>query len=103
MFGGVIADRFGRRNLMLVAGFLTAGASAFTGLLIVSDTLVPWHMIILSILGGIAGALYSPAFYALIADIVPANRLSNANGLLSVAQTTGEMLGPIITGVVIVL
>jgi len=101
MFGGVIADRFDRRKLMFAAGLLTAAASGATGLLIVSDTLVPWHMVALAIFGGISYSLYSPAYYALIADIVPSERLSNANGILSVAQTTGEMIGPVITGVVI--
>jgi len=101
MFGGVISDRFGRRNIMIAAGLVTAAASAATGLLIVAEVLVPWHMVALAIFGGISYSLYSPAYYALIADIVPANRLSNANGILSVAQTTGEMIGPVITGVVI--
>jgi predicted MFS family arabinose efflux permease len=58
-------------------------------------------MIVVSIIGGIGGALYGPAFYALIADIVRSDRLSNANGILSVAQTTGEMFGPVIVGFVI--
>jgi MFS family permease len=101
MFGGVISDRFGRRNLMIAAGLITAAASAATGLLIVTDVVQPWHMLALAIFGGISYSLYSPAYYALIADIVPTDRLSNANGILSVAQTTGEMIGPVITGVVI--
>lgn len=101
LFGGVISDRFGRRNIMLSAGLITAAASAATGLLIVTERVEPWHMVVLAIFGGISYSLYSPAFYALIADIVPAERFSNANGILSVAQTTGEMAGPVITGVVI--
>lgn len=101
MFGGVISDRFGRRNIMMLAGVITAAASAATGVLIVMDTIQPWHMVALAIFGGISYSLYSPAFYALIADIVDSERLSNANGILSVAQTTGEMIGPVITGVVI--
>jgi MFS family permease len=101
MFGGVIADRIGRRKLMFIAGLITASASAATGLLILSGNIAPWHMVALAIFGGISYSLYSPAFYALIADIVPSNRLSNANGVLSVAQTTGEMIGPVLTGVII--
>jgi MFS family permease len=101
MFGGVIADRFGRRKLMMIAGLITAGASAATGVLIVTGTVQPWHMVALAIFGGISYSLYSPAYYALIADVVRSDRLSNANGILSVAQTTGEMIGPVITGVVI--
>lgn len=101
LLGGVISDRFGRRNLMIVAGGLIAAASAATAILITTELLEAWHMIVVSVVGGIGGALYGPAFYALIADIVKADRLTNANGILSVAQTTGEMLGPVIVGFVI--
>jgi MFS family permease len=101
LLGGVISDRFGRRNLMIAAGALIAAASAVTAILISTELLVAWHMIVVSIIGGIGGALYGPAFYALIADIVRSDRLSNANGILSVAQTTGEMFGPVIVGFVI--
>ncbi|MBN4064442.1 MFS transporter [Dehalococcoides mccartyi] len=101
LVGGAISDRFGRRNLMMGAGILIAAASAATAILISSGLLVAWHMIAVSVIGGIGGALYGPAFYALIADIVKSDRLSNANGILSVAQSTGEMFGPVIVGFVI--
>ena len=99
--GGVISDRLGRRNLMMFAGILIAASSAVTALLISSELLVAWHMLAVSVLGGIGAALYGPAFYALIADIVRSNQLTRANGILSVAQTTGEMFGPVIVGFVI--
>ena len=99
--GGVISDRLGRRNLMMFAGALIAISSAVTAILISTELLVAWHMLAVSVLGGIGAALYGPAFYALIADIVRSDRLVNANGILSVAQTTGEMFGPVIVGFVI--
>jgi len=99
--GGVISDRLGRRNLMMFAGTLIAISSAVTAILISTELLVAWHMLAISVLGGIGAALYGPAFYALIADIVRSDRLVNANGILSVAQTTGEMFGPVIVGFMI--
>lgn len=99
--GGVISDRLGRRNVMIGAGTLIAASSAITAVLISSELLVAWHMMVVSVLGGIGAAIYGPAFYALIADIVRSDRLVHANGILSVAQTTGEMLGPVIVGFVI--
>ncbi|MCH8911488.1 MAG: MFS transporter [Chloroflexi bacterium] len=102
LFGGVISDRFGRRNLMMAAGTLMVVASAITAVLISTGALVSWHLIALSVLGGVGGALYGPAFFALLGDIVRSDRLVNANGILAVAQTSGEMLGPLIVGFVIV-
>jgi MFS family permease len=101
LFGGVISDRFGRRILMMAAGSLMVVASAITAVLISTDTLVSWHLIALSVVGGVGGALYGPAFFALLGDIVRSDRLANANGILAIAQTSGEMLGPMIVGFVI--
>ncbi|MDA1279100.1 MAG: MFS transporter [Chloroflexi bacterium] len=101
LFGGVISDRLGRRNLMVVSGATIAAASAATALLISTDTLEPWHLVLLAVLGGVGAALYGPALFALLGDIVSADRMANANGILAMAQTTGEMLGPVIVGVVI--
>ena len=101
LFGGVISDRFGRRNLMMAAGTLMVVASAVTAILITTDKLVSWHLVALSVLGGVGGALYGPALFALLGDIVRAGRLANANGILALAQTSGEMLGPLIVGFVI--
>jgi MFS family permease len=86
---------------MMFAGTLIAASSAVTAILISSELLLAWHMLAVSVLGGIGAALYGPSFYALIADIVRSDRLVHANGILSVAQTTGEMFGPVIVGFVI--
>ena len=101
LLGGVISDRFGRKNLMIGSLSLFAIAAAITAILIANELLVAWHMIAVSLIGAIGGALYGPAFFALVADIVHSDRLSNANGIISVARTTGEMLGPMIVGFII--
>ena len=101
LLGGVISDRFGRKNLMIGSLSLFAIAAATTAILIANELLVAWHMIAVSLIGAIGGALYGPAFFALVADIVHSDRLSNANGIISVARTTGEMLGPMIVGFII--
>ena len=101
LVGGVISDRFGRKNLMVGSLCLFALASGTTAILITNELLVAWHMIAVSLIGAIGGALYGPAFFALVADLVHSDKLSNANGILSVAYTTGEMLGPMIVGFII--
>jgi MFS family permease len=101
LLGGVISDRFGRKNLMIGSLSLFAIAAATTAILIANELLVAWHMIAVSLIGAIGGALYGPAFFAFVADIVHSDRLSNANGIISVARTTGEMLGPMIVGFII--
>tara|TARA_Y100000588_G_scaffold297521_1_gene318286 strand:+ start:4233 stop:5456 length:1224 start_codon:yes stop_codon:yes gene_type:complete len=101
LLGGVISDRFGRKNLMVGSLWLFALTSTVTAIMIANELLLAWHMIAISLIGAIGGALYGPAFFALVADIVHSDRLSNANGILSVAYTTGEMLGPMIVGFII--
>jgi MFS family permease len=90
---GAIADRFGRKSLML-AGLIV---QAFLTLLYlaVSD---PVLFVVLRFVEGIAAAaLLSPA-RAIIADTVPADQRGQAYGIFSAFFNAGFLLGPAIGG-----
>ncbi|MGE6630604.1 MFS transporter [Bacillus sp. NPDC077027] len=96
---GALADRFNRRNLMIVfdiisgiivlsfSFWLFAGGSS---LLIIGAVMV---------LLGIIGTMYSPAVMASIPQLVPTNQLEQANGIVSGVQALSGVLAPIIGGV----
>ena len=99
--GGVLADRLGRRKVML-------GTDA--GRLIVQGTLaaalfagpVPiWVFVVLSALRGTGDAFFSPALGGLRAEIAPRDRLHDANALLSVVESGSRVIGPGLAGVLI--
>jgi len=86
---GLLADRFGRRPVIL-GGLLVIAASSF--LLYLSRT--PQQMVGIYVLFGIGLAAYSPSMMSYVADIAPRTHLGRAYGWYTVAANVAMMLGP---------
>ncbi|OKI38147.1 hypothetical protein A6A28_31610 [Streptomyces sp. CB03578] len=98
--GGRIADRYDRIKVMIGADVLrivAQGALAllFAGLLPVQS----WHLCLSAALYGVGTALYNPAQIGLTPELVPEERLQDANGLLSLVADVAFLLGPVLAGV----
>ncbi|MDQ3699939.1 MAG: MFS transporter [Chloroflexota bacterium] len=99
-FGGVLADRLNRRFLILstqVAQLILTAALAvlvFTGVVTIS------HVLIASLLMGVAMSMHVPARQALIPALVGRHRLSNALALYSMSLNTSRIIGPSLAGAV---
>ncbi len=101
LVGGVVADRVSRRTVMVVADLsrlLTQGAIAA---LLIGGAAEVWMLAVLAGLTGAAGGFFNPAAVGLLPAIVPADRLLEANGVRSAVVSGGEILGPVIAGVLI--
>src|SRR5262249_41073769 len=102
LVGGVFADRFSRRRLMM-------GADAFRGLgeLILGVSLIAMHppIAFVAVLGaaqGIGGAIFGPAASGLTANVVPKEDLHQANALMQTASAVAAVAGPAIAGVCVI-
>lgn len=98
-FAGVIADRVSRRTIMLAADVLRfATVLCF---LFVRDASQIWLFYVLTALQFIFSAFYGPAHSAIIANVVPKERLVAANTLdalsWSVMLSIGALLGGVAT------
>jgi MFS family permease len=89
--GGWLADRVGRRRVMIVSIGLTAVVIALMGQ--ASDLA---SITVLTIVLGIVDPAFIPAARAAIADVVPEDRRPRAYSLLSVANAVGWITGPAI-------
>lgn len=99
--GGVVADRVGRRPVMLGADVLRCAAqSVLAGLLL---TMAPpiWVFVALEGLLGTGEAFFSPSLGALTPDITPADHLGDANALITLAQSVARISGPALAGILI--
>jgi len=101
--GGVFADRVGRREVMLVSDLVRAAVQAATATLILTGAAEVWMLIALSAVYGTASAVFMPALIGLIPQTVSASRLQEANALLALTRSVGNVVGPSIAGVVIAL
>lgn len=90
---GAIADRFGRKSLMLAGLILQAVLTLLY--LVVSD---PVLFVVLRFVEGIAGAALLPPARAIIADTIPAEQRGQAYGIFSAFFNAGFLLGPAIGG-----
>ncbi|MGB7760948.1 MAG: MFS transporter [Bryobacteraceae bacterium] len=102
LFGGVIADRFERRRVLLASQWVQM-ASAFTlTLLVLFHVVHVWHILGLSFVSGFAQAFGGPAYLALIPTLVKKEDMPNAIALNSIQFNTATVIGPMLGGIAMV-
>ena len=92
-FVGPLADYLPKGRVMLLANFLKA--AAVCGLLMGSD---PTSALALA---GLAAAIYAPAKYGLITELLPASQLVRANGFFEGVTVSAVVLGTALGGLLI--
>src|SRR6266705_1342269 len=97
--GGVVADRLGRRPVMLAADLVRFAAQATLAAALLARTPPIWQFVALSGLLGSGEAFFAPSLAALTPDIAPPARLSDANALLGLAQSAARVTGPAAAGI----
>lgn len=102
-FAGVVADRTSRKKLMiimdLIRGFtiILVAAAALMGILQL------WMVFLAGIILGIGGAFFGPAAMSVLPQMVPKEKITNANSLFGVSTTGADILGNSLGGVLYVL
>jgi MFS family permease len=102
LVGGVASDRFDRRMIMIGADLLRSVAGLCLAGLALSGSLELWHIAVLAAMYGTGAAFFAPAFDAVVPDIVPAERLAQANALDQLMRPLVlRMAGPALGGVLV--
>jgi MFS family permease len=102
LLGGVASDRFDRRLIMVGADVLRALSGALLAGLALSGALEVWHIAVLASLYGTGAAFFAPAFDAVVPDIVPPERLAQANALDQLMRPlVFRMAGPALGGLLV--
>jgi MFS family permease len=94
--GGVAADRLPRRYVMLGSDAGRAAVLFVIAALGALHILQLWHLIVLSVLFGVVRGFFSPAYEAIIPELVEKDALPSANGLTGISANTGQLLGPLL-------
>lgn len=95
---GVLADRWDRRRLMIGADI--ARAILALGFLLIHSPAQFWLLYILSAGLALGGAVFQPAYQALLPQLVPRSNLARANALLSSSSAVMTILGAALGGMV---
>jgi len=98
-FGGLYADRFDRRKLMLFGHGMSALLILLLATLTSTGVIAIWHIAAISVFIGIVWALTDPAYMAIIPSLVTPDDLMNAMAMNTLAGRLSRFIGPAIAGV----
>jgi predicted MFS family arabinose efflux permease len=98
LYGGVIADRIPRRNLMVITQTSMLVLAFILGGLTFTNVVQPWHILVLAFLLGTANAFDTPARVSFVLELVPREDMNNAIAMNSTMFNIATVVGPSISG-----
>jgi MFS family permease len=101
LVGGVAADRFSPRSIMLGSNALRALIVTILTVMVVTGTIELWMLFILAFLFGAVDAFFWPAQGAIVPMLVDEDKLPGANGLMQGSQQLTGLLGPALAGILV--
>ncbi|GLV57761.1 MFS transporter [Dictyobacter sp. S3.2.2.5] len=102
LLGGVYADRWDRRAVMVVVDIIRAGTVGLIAIVALSGAIQLWELVAAAIVIGSLGSLFDPALQAslpTLAGDVPT--LQATNGLMDVTARLARALGPSMAGLLV--
>jgi predicted MFS family arabinose efflux permease len=103
LFGGVLADRYDRRKLLVYSQLLTTLNLLVLAGLTVTSKVELWHLYASSISLGVTQAITMPARQAFIGNLVDRQDIPNAVALNTMQMHASRIVWPSVAGVMISL
>jgi len=101
LVGGIAADRFRKRNLLLLTQALSIAPAVLLGILTELGIATVWQVALIAAFLGTVNAFDIPARQAFMVELVGKESLTNAIALNSAAFHGARMIGPVIAGLAI--
>jgi MFS family permease len=102
-FGGVIADRLSRQQMLVRGDTCSFILTLLLAVLIVFHIYHLWMLYALVFCIASINALYHPIFQSIIPELVEKDYFAKANSYISSAENIILLLGPILSGILIAL
>ena len=99
LVGGVVADRWDRRRVLLVSQCVQLSTAFALAALVYWDAVHVWHVLALSAVTGTAQAFGGPAYQSLLPNLVSRDDMPNAIALNSTQFNLARVIGPLLAGV----
>ena len=98
LIGGVVADRYDRRRLLLTSQYVQMSAAFTLAVLVYLDVVHVWHVLALSVVTGLAQAFGGPAYQSLLPSLVGKEHVPNAIAFNSIQFNLARVIGPLLAG-----
>ena len=102
-FAGVIADRYPKRNSLIVTQSAMAITAAVLALLAITGWVTTWHVYVIAFVFGTGAAFDAPIRQSFVNEMVDDGRLANAVAINSASFNLARMIGPAVAGGLIAL
>jgi MFS family permease len=101
--GGVAADRFDRRRVLMLTNLALMASAFLLAYLAYTDTVRVWHVLAIGAFNSFAQSFDNPARQSLVPMLVRDGQLISALSLTSMALNGSGVFGPSLGGVVIAI
>lgn len=101
-FAGVLIDRIDKYRMLIITQILFLIESFVLGILTIYGIIQVWHVIVITVIVGLTGAIDMPLRQSIIVDFIDDNKdIGNAISLNSSIFNLARLIGPAIAGVLI--
>jgi MFS family permease len=101
LFGGVIADRFPKRKILLVTQATMGTCAGILALTAFTGQVQVWHVYTMAFFLGLATAVDNPTRQSFVTELVPRETVRNAISMVSSTFQLGSLIGPALGGVLL--
>ncbi|MBI3964541.1 MAG: MFS transporter [Chloroflexi bacterium] len=98
LLGGVAADRWDKRRILLVAQSALMICAFILGTIVALGELQIWHVVAVAVLVGLATAYELPATQSLVPELVERHEISQAIALNQAVFHGSRLIGPALAG-----
>jgi predicted MFS family arabinose efflux permease len=98
-FGGVLADRLSKRNILITTQVALGASALWIGLGVQFDFVQYWMVLVVSAVQGIGLSFLAPARMAMTSELVGRELLTNAIVLGQMSMNSTRVIGPALAGV----
>ena len=98
---GMLADRFPRRNVLMLSQSLMGAVAVILALVWFEGVRSPTVYVVLAAMSGLTGGLNLPVWQAFVSELVPRELLLNAVTLNSAQFNSSRVVGPMLGGITV--
>jgi MFS family permease len=99
--GGLLAEKYPRRAVMVWSTFAGGAQAAVLAALVITETVEVWHVYVFALIAGTTMSINQPTRQALVYDVTSDELLPNAVAMNSAAQNVSRVAGPPLAGALI--
>lgn len=102
-FGGILADRYDRRLMILIGDLGATLGLLFIFFIMLRGNVQLWQIYLGIVISSIFSAFQDPAFKALITDLLPEDQYAKASGLMQLVSSAQHLISLFIAGILLTI